>query len=142
MFKTLEKNVYEEISSFTFYESKILDCNSEQCHFCLTVKNSDCGTDEDILLDFIYDSDEFQDKAQAAVREYMLGAVANNIDCIAYDLGLKDLKIIAGEFGIATTAAVGEKYFQLNDDDDYEQLENDMVDYIKSLSTNMRTNMH
>ena len=135
MHKTLEKNIYEEISSFTFYESKILDCNSEQCHYCLTVKNSDCGTDEDILLDFIYDYDEFEKKAQAAVREFMLGTVASNVDCVAYDLGLEDLKIIAGVFGIATTAPTCRKYFQLNDNDDYEQLENDIIEYVKSLST-------
>jgi len=135
MYKTLEKNVYEEISSFTFYEIKILDRNSEQYHFCLTVKNSDCGTDEEILLDFIYDYDEFEKKAQTAVREYMLGAVANNVDCVAYDLGLEDLKIIAGVFGIATITPACKKYFELNDNNDYEKLENDMVDYIKSLST-------
>ena len=135
MYKSLEKNIYEEISSFTFYESKILDRNSEQCHFCLTVKNSDCGTDEDILLDFIYDYDEFEKKAQTAVREFMLGTVANNVDCVAYDLGLEDLKIIAGVFGIATTTPTCRKYFQLNDSDDYEQLENDITNYIKSLIT-------
>ena len=131
MYKSLEKNIYEEISSFTFYESKILDCNSEQCHFCLTVKNSDCGTDEEILLDFIYDDDEFEEKAQAAVREFMLGAVANNVDCVAYDLGLKDLKIIVSAFDIV----VGKNHFKPNDNVDYVQLEKDMVDYIKSLST-------
>ena len=136
MFKTLEKNVYEEISSFTFYESKIFDCNSEECHYCLTVNDSDCGTDEDILLDFIYDYDEFEKKAQAVVREFMLGTVANNVDCLAYDLGLKDLKITAGVFGIATTTPTTcQKYFELNDNDDYEQLEKNMVDYIKSLNT-------
>ena len=134
MYKTLEKNIYEEISSFTFYESKILDCKSDTVHFCLTVNDSDCGTDENILLDFIYDYDEFEKKAQAAVREFMLGTVANNVDCVAYDLGLKDLKIIAGVFGIATSTSTCKKYFQLNDNDDYEQLENDMVDYIKSLN--------
>lgn len=135
MYKTLEKNVYEEISSFTFYESKILDCKNDTAHFCLTVKDSDCGTDENILLDFIYDYDTFENKAQTAVREFMLGTVANNVDCVAYDLGLEDLKIIAGVFGIATSTSTCKKYFQLNDNDDYEQLENDMVDYIKSLST-------
>ena len=140
MYKTLEKNIYEEISSFTFYESKILSRNSEECHFCLTVQNRDCGTDEEILLDFIYDYDEFEQKAQTAVREFMLGVVASNVDCVAYDLGLENLKIIAGEFGIATTAGADEKYFQLNDNNDYEKLENDMVDYIKTLSTNMHTN--
>ena len=131
MYKSLEKNIYEEISSFTFYESKILDRNSEQCHYCLTVKNSDCGTDEDILLDFIYDYDEFEEKAQAAVREFMLGVVANNVDCVAYDLGLKDLKIIVSAFDIV----VGENHFKPNDNDDYEQLENDITNYIKSLIT-------
>ena len=135
MFKTLEKNIYEEISTFTFYESKIFDCNSEECHYCLTVNDSDCGTDEDILLDFIYDYDAFEKKAQKTVREFMLGTVANNVDCVAYDLGLEDLKIIAGVFGIATSTSTCQKYFELNENDDYEQLEKNMVDYIKSLNT-------
>ena len=112
-----------------------MDCNSEECHYCLTVNDSDCGTGEDILLDFVYDYDVFENKAQKTVREFMLGVVASNVDCVAYDLGLEDLKITAGVFGIATsTSTTCQKYFQLNENDDYEQLEKDMVDYIKSLN--------
>ena len=135
MYEVLKEYTFDDILNFTFYKKVIFDYDSEERYFCLTVQNRDCGTDQNILLDFIYDADEFEEKAQAAIREFMLNDIASNVESVAYDLGLKDLKIIAGEFGIATAASVGEKYFQLNDNDDYEQLESDIVSYVKTLTT-------
>ena len=130
MYEILKEYTYDDILNFTFYKKVIFDYDSEERYFCLTVQNHDCGTDENVLLDFIYDSDEFDDKAETTVREYLLNNIASNIECIAYDLGLKKLKIISGEFGVV----VGEKYFQLNDNDDYEKLESDTTNYVKSLA--------
>ena len=130
MYEILKEYTYDDILNFTFYKKVIFDYDSEERYFCLTVQNHDCGTDENVLLDFIYDSDEFDDKAETTVREYLLNNIASNTECIAYDLGLKKLKIISGEFGVV----VGEKYFQLNDNDDYEKLESDTTDYVKSLA--------
>ena len=134
MYEVLKEYTFDDILNFTFYKKVIFNYDSEERYFCLTVQNHDCGTDENILLDFIYDADEFEEKAQTTIREFMLNNVASNIEGVAYDLGLKKLKVIAGEFGIATTAPVGEKYFQLNDNDDYEQLESDITNYVKSLA--------
>lgn len=130
MYEVLKEYTYDDAIGFTFYKKVIFDYDTEERYFCLTVKNRDCGTDQTILLDFIYDSDEFEEKAQTTIREFMLNSVANNIECVAYDLGLKKLKVIAGEFGVIA----GEKYFQLNDNDDYEQLERDIIEYVKSLA--------
>ena len=135
MYEVLKEYSYDDILNFTFYKKVIFDYDSEERYFCLTVQNHDCGTDEDILLDFIYDADEFEEKAQTTIREFMLNSVANNIEGVAYDLGLKKLKVITGEFGVIA----GEKYFQLNDNDDYEQLESDITAYVKSLAAALNT---
>ena len=135
MYEVLKEYSYDDILNFTFYKKVIFDYDSEERYFCLTVQNHDCGTDEDILLDFIYDADDFEEKAQTTIREFMLNSVANNIEGVAYDLGLKKLKVITGEFGVIA----GEKYFQLNDNDDYEQLESDITVYVKSLAAALNT---
>ena len=135
MYEILKEYSYDDILNFTFYKKVIFDYDSEERYFCLTVQNHDCGTDEDILLDFIYDADEFEEKAQTTIREFMLNSIANNIEGVAYDLGLKKLKVITGEFGVIA----GEKYFQLNDNDDYEQLESDITAYVKSLAAALNT---
>ena len=135
MYEVLKEYSYDDILNFTFYKKVIFDYDSEERYFCLTVQNHDCGTDEDILLDFIYDADEFEEKAQTTIREFMLNSIANNIEGVAYDLGLKKLKVITGEFGVIA----GEKYFQLNDNDDYEQLESDITAYVKSLAAALNT---
>ena len=135
MYEVLKNYTYDGALNITFHKKVIFDYDSEERYFCLTVDSWDNGTDENILLDFIYDSDEFEEKAQKIVREYLLNDIAADAECVAFDLGIEDLKIIAGEFGIATTAETGDKYFQLNDNDDYNQLKNDIIDYVKSLNT-------
>ena len=72
MYEILKEYTYDDISSFTFYKKVIFDYDTEERYFCLTVQNRDCGTKQDILLDFIYDSDEFEEKAQTTIREFML----------------------------------------------------------------------
>ena len=135
MYEVLKEYTYDDAIGFKFYKKVIFDYDTEERYFCLTVKNRDCGTNENILLDFIYGSEEFEEKAQTTIREFMLNSVANNIECVAYDLGLKKLKVIAGEFGVIA----GEKYFQLNDNDDYKRLERDITVYVKSLATALNT---
>ena len=99
MYKTKNKYIYDDILSFNFYESEILNCNTEECHYCLTVQNRDCGTDEEILLDFVSEYDEFQDKAQAAVREYMLDYIQSQISCYIEENDYNDWKIAADKSG-------------------------------------------
>ena len=130
MYEVLKTTILEETLNITFYKKIIFDYDSEERYFCLTVKNNDGGTDETILLDFIYDSYEFEEKAQKKVREYLLNEVADDVECVACDLGIEDLKIIVGEFDIT----VNDKCFNL-EDDLYIQLEINIIRYIKTLIT-------
>ena len=138
MYEILKEYAYEDAIGFTFYKKVIFDYDSEERYFCLTVKNSDCGTDQNILLDFIYDSDEFEEKAQTTIREYLLNDIADSAECVAYDSDVDDLiKIDVNTFD--HVIAVNNKTFKLFDEklgiDDYEQLERDVIDYVKSLAT-------
>ena len=130
MYKTLEKNIYEEISSFTFYESKILSRNSEECHFCLTVQNRDCGTDEEILLDFIYDQDEFEEKAQATVREFMLNYIQSEISCYIDDNDYKGWTVKTTDIGLKLSNEKANKWFSwvANNEDSYENIKNEIIE--------------
>ena len=130
MYEVLKTTILEDTLHITFYKKVIFDYDSEERYFCLTVKNNDGGTDETILLDFIYDSDEFEEKAQKEVREYLLNEIADDVECVAYDLGIEDLKINVGEFDIT----VNDKCFIL-EDDLYIQLETNIISYVKSLIT-------
>lgn len=141
MYEILKEYNYEDAIGFTFYKKVIFDYDSEERYFCLVVQNRDNGTKQEILLDFIYDSDEFEEKAQATIREFMLNTVANNIECVAYDLGIKDLKIDVNTFDCVIT--INSKTFKLFNEklsiDDYEQLENDTADYVKTLAAALST---
>ena len=130
MYEVLKTTILEDTLNITFYKKVIFDYDSEERYFCLTVKSNDNGTDETILLDFIYDSEEFEEKAQKEVREYLLNEIADDIDCAAYDLGIEDLKIKTDNFGIK----VNDKCFIL-EDDLYMQLETNIISYVKSLNT-------
>ena len=136
MYEVLKEYNYEDAIGFTFYKKVIFDYDSEERYFCLTVQNRDCGTDENVLLDFIYDYDEFEEKAQTTIREFMLNDIASNAECVAYDLGIKDLKIDVNTFDYVIT--INNKTFKLFNEklsiDDYEQLESDIADYVKSLA--------
>ena len=138
MYEILKEYAYEDAIGFTFYKKVIFDYDSEDRYFCLTVKNSDCGTDQNILLDFIYDSDEFEEKAQTTIREYLLNDIADSAECVAYDSDVDDLiKVDVNTFDHVIT--INNKTFKLFDEklgiDDYEQLERDVIDYVKSLAT-------
>lgn len=130
MYEVLKKTILEDTLNITFYKKVIFDYDSEERYFCLTVRNCNDGTDEEILLDFIYDADNFDDQAQAAICDYLLNVIASDAESLAYDLGLKDLKIIAGHLGIV----VGNKNLEL-EDDDYSGLQSDITNYVKSLMT-------
>ena len=130
MYEILKTTILEETLNITFYKKIIFDYDTEERYFCLTVKNNDGGTDETILLDFIYDSDDFEEKAQKEVRKYLLNEISDDIECVACDLGIEDLKIIVGEFDIT----VNDKCFNL-EDDLYIQLEINIISYIKTLNT-------
>lgn len=137
MYEVLKEYTFDDILNFTFYKKVIFNYDSEERYFCLTVQNRDCGTDENVLLDFIYDYDEFEEKAQTTIREFMLNDIASSIECVAYDLGLKDLKIKVNEFDYEIK--INDKTFKLFNEklsiDDYEQLESNITDYVKSLIT-------
>ena len=137
MYEVLKEYTYDDAIGFTFYKKVIFDYDSEDRYFCLTVQNHDCGTDQNILLDFIYDSDEFEEKAQTTIREYLLNDIASNAECVAYDLGIEDLKANVNTFDYVIT--INSKTFKLFDEklgiDDYEQLEKDVIDYVKTLAT-------
>ena len=72
MYEVLKEYTYEDAAGFTFYKKVIFDYDSEERYFCLTVQNNNNGTKQEILLDFVYDSDEFEEKAQATIHEFML----------------------------------------------------------------------
>ena len=72
MYEVLKEYTYEDAIGFTFYKKVIFDYDSEERYFCLTVQNNNNGTKQEILLDFVYDSDEFEEKAQATIHEFML----------------------------------------------------------------------
>lgn len=141
MYEVLKEYTFDDILNFTFYKKVIFNYDSEERYFCLTVQNRDCGTDENVLLDFIYDYDEFEEKAQTTIREFMLNDIASSIECVAYDLGLKDLKIKVNEFDYEIK--INDKTFKLFNEklsiDDYEQLESNITDYVKSLATALIT---
>ena len=138
MYEILKEYSYDDALNFTFYKKIIFDYDSEERYFCLTVKNHDCGNDQNILLDFIYDSDEFEEKAQKTIREYLLNYIADSAESVAYDLDIDGLvKIDVNNFDYVIT--VNSQTFKLFDEklgiDDYEQLERDITDYVKSLAT-------
>ena len=141
MYEILKEYAYDGTENITFYKKVIFDYDSEERYFCLTVQNHDCGTDQEILLDFIYDSDDFEEKAQATVREYLLNNIANSAECVAYDLGIKDLKANVNTFDYEIS--INNKTFKLFNEklgiDDYEQLESDIADYVKSLAAALST---
>ena len=138
MYEILKEYAYDDALNFTFYKKVIFDYDSEERYFCLTVKNHDCGNDQTILLDFIYDSDDFEEKAQITIREYLLNYIADSAECVAYDSDIGDLvKIDVNNFDYVIT--VNSQTFKLFNEqlgiDDYEQLESDIINYVKSLAT-------
>ena len=142
MYEILKEYNYDDAIGFTFYKKVIFDYDSEERYFCLTVQNHDCGTDQNILLDFIYDADEFEEKAQTIVREYLLNDIADSADCVACDLDIEDLiKIDVNTSDYVIT--INNKTFKLFNEklgiDDYEQLESDIINYVKSLATALNT---
>ena len=72
MYEILKEYNYEDAAGFTFYKKVIFDYDSEERYFCLTVQNNNNRAKQEILLDFVYDSDEFEEKAQATIHEFML----------------------------------------------------------------------
>ena len=143
MYEILKEYNYEDAIGFTFYKKVIFDYDSEERYFCLTVQNHENGTNQEILLDFIYDYDEFEEKAQAIIHEYLLNDIASSADCVAYDLDIKDLKIDVNT--VDCEISINSKTFKLFNEklgiDDYEQLENDITDYVKSLAAALSTNI-
>ena len=142
MYEVLKEYNYDDAIGFTFYKKVIFDYDSEERYFCLTVQNRDCGTDENILLDFIYDYDEFEEKAQTIIREYLLNDIADSAECVACDLDIEDsVKIDVNNFDCVIT--INDQSFKLFNEklgiDDYEQLERDIIDYVKSLATALST---
>ena len=141
MYEILKEYNYEDAIGFTFYKKVIFDYDSEERYFCLTVQNHENGTDQEILLDFVYDYDEFEEKAQAIIHEYLLNDIASSADCVAYDLDIKDLKIDVNT--VDCEISINNKTFKLFNEklgiDDYEQLENDITDYVKSLAAALST---
>ena len=136
MYEVLKEYNYEDAIGFTFYKKVIFDYDSEERYFCLTVQNHDCGTDQEILLDFIGDYDEFEEKAQTTIREYLLNDIASNAECAAYELGIEDLK--ANVNTLDYEISINSKTFKLFNEklgiDDYEQLESDITNYVKTLA--------
>ena len=132
MYEVLKTTILEDTLNITFYKKIIFDYDTEERYFCLTVKNCDGGTDENILLDFIYDSEKFEEKAQATIREYLLNKIADDVECVACDLGIENLKIDVNTFDYEIK--INDKCFAL-EDDLYLQLETNIVDYVKSLIT-------
>ena len=141
MYEVLKEYIYDDAIGFTFYKKVIFDYDSEERYFCLTVENHDNGTDQEILLDFIDDYDEFEEKAQTTIREFMLNVIASNAECVAYDLDIKDLKIDVNTFDYEIS--INNKTFKLFNEklsiDDYEQLESDITNYVKSLAAALST---
>ena len=142
MYEVLKEYNYEDAIGFTFYKKVIFDYDSEERYFCLTVSNHDCGTDENILLDFISDSDEFEEKAQTIIREYLLNDIADSAECVACDLGIEDtIKIEVNTLDCVIT--INSKTFKLFNEklgiDDYEQLESDTIDFVKMLAAALNT---
>ena len=142
MYEVLKEYNYDDAIGFTFYKKVIFDYDSEERYFCLTVQNRDCGTDENILLDFIYDSEEFEEKAQTIIREYLLNDIVDSAECVACDLDIEDsVKIDVNNFDCVIT--INDQSFKLFNEklgiDDYEQLERDIIDYVKSLATALNT---
>ena len=142
MYEILKEYNYEDAIGFTFYKKVIFDYDNEERYFCLTVQNHNCGTDEDILLDFIYDYDEFEEKAQTTVREYLLNDIANSVSCVAYDLDIENLiKIDVNISDYVIT--INNKTFKLFNEklgiDDYEQLQSDTTNYVNTLAAALNT---
>ena len=142
MYEVLKEYNYEDAIGFTFYKKVIFDYDSEERYFCLTVQNHDGGTDQTILLDFIDDYDDFEEKAQTIIREYLLNDIGDSAECVACDLDIEDLiKIDVNTLDYSIT--INSKTFKLFDEklgiDDYEQLESDVIDYVKSLAAALNT---
>ena len=142
MYEVLKEYTYDDAIGFTFYKKVIFDYDSEERYFCLTVSNCDNRTDQTILLDFIYDCEDFEEKAQTTIREYLLNDIADTAECVACDLDIEDLiKIDVNTFDYVIT--INSKTFKLFNEklgiDDYKQLESDIIDYVKSLATALIT---
>ena len=142
MYEVLKEYTYDDAIGFKFYKKVIFDYDTEERYFCLTVQNCDCRTNENILLDFIYDSEEFEEKAQTIIHEYLLNDIADSADCVAYDLDIDDLiKVEVNTFDYVIN--INNKAFKLFNEklgiEDYKQLEIDIIDYVKSLATALNT---
>ena len=136
MYEVLKKYTFDDAIGFTFCKKVIFNYETEEIYFCLTVQNSDWGTDENILLDFVDDADDFEEKAQAVVREYLLNDIADSVECVACDLNIEDsIKINVNHVDCVITIN-GESFKLFNEKlsiDDYEQLESDVIHYVQSL---------
>ena len=119
MYEVLKEYTYDDAIGFTFYKKVIFDYDSEERYFCLTVQNHGRGTDENILLDFIYDSDEFEEKAQTTIHEYLLNSIVEYLWTQVDFYNLQNIKIKQLEDGIKINNKVFEitKYHDSNDDD-------------------------
>ena len=138
--EVLKECVYDDIINFTFYKKVIFDYYSEERYFCLTVQDRDNGTDQNVLLDFIYDSEEFEEKAETTIREYVLNYIASQVDCIIRDLDIKNLKVDVNEFDYEIS--INDKSFKLFNEklgiDDFEKLQNDITNYVETLSSSTK----
>ena len=130
-YKTVKKYIYDDILSFTFYESEIFDSRSEESHFCLSVQNRDCGTDEEILLDFIRDYNEFEQKAQAIVREFMLDYICGQISCHIEDNDYKGWVIKADKSGwlhLSNDRLRQYKHWNIYDKEGFERIQDTIIE--------------
>ena len=131
MYEILKEYAYDDAIGFTFYKKVIFDYDSEERYFCLTVKNHECGNDQNILLDFIYDSDDFEEKAQTTIREYLLNYIVEHLWAEVDFYNIENIKIEQLEDGIKINNKVFEitKYYGANDYDAlYESTTNYIVD--------------
>ena len=131
MYEILKEYSYDDALNFTFYKKVIFDYDSEERYFCLTVKNHECGNDQNILLDFIYDSDDFEEKAQTTIREYLLNYIVEHLWAEVDFYNIENVKIEQLEDGIKINNKVFDitKYYGANDYDAlYEITTNYIVD--------------
>ena len=136
MYEILKEYTYDDAIGFTFYKKVIFDYDSEERYFCLTVKSCDCGDDENILLDFIYDSEEFEEEAQTTICEYLLKQIRD----LAY---IETLFLTIRNKGEKATIEIlkdgikfGNKIFRLKNND-YHALQHQLLDYISDLKNNV-----
>ena len=134
MYKVSTEYAFENALNFTFLKKTVFDFDNKECCFCLVVQNCDTGY-EQLLLENIHNYEEFEDKAEKAIKEYALNYIVSNIKCMTNDLGLKDLKIEV----IDDCVKINDKIFKLYNDklgyDDYETLKTNLENHIKALNT-------